>query len=68
MTKPPFPPKSKVDPYSRQAHSLNEGLAYRSAAVQLTFKLSDVSGQELGQGRFELPLSGRPAQISDDRE
>jgi hypothetical protein len=60
MATPPRPPhrKPKVEPYSGQAHSLNEERVPRSEAVQLTLNLSELGGQELGQGRFELPLSG----------
>ena len=67
MIKSPRPPhrKTKVEPYSGQAHSLNEERIPRSDAVQLALNLSKLGGQELGQGRFELPLSGsRPAKTN----
>ena len=67
MIKLPRPPhrKTKVEPYSGQAHSLNEDRIPWSDAVQLALNLSKLGGQELGQGRFELPLSGsRPAKTN----
>ena len=67
MIKLPRPPhrKTKVEPYSGQAHSLNEERIPWSDAVQLALNLSKLGGQELGQGRFELPLSGsRPAKTN----
>jgi hypothetical protein len=61
MTRPPrlSHPRPKVEPYSGQAHSLHGERVRRRAALKL--KLSPPGGQQLGEGRLELPLVGKPA-------
>jgi len=68
-TPPPFLPTPKVEPYSGQAHSITGDRAHRCDALGLALNIPKASGEEIGRGRFELPLSARRRpKIEDDGE